>query len=87
MFNVVKTSVVSINKESLIVNLAFLVDILKSIVPTSIHASVNVVPWLSKIWNLNLLSVNVPTILLLVSRVKYTSLLITLFVNVFEVSA
>ena len=77
MFNVVKTSVVSINKEYLLVNFAFLVVI---------HESVNVVSWLSKIWNLNLLSVNVPTILLLLSSVKCTSLLTILF-DVFDASA
>ena len=66
-----KISVVSTNKESLTVNLAFLIDILKSIIPTSIHASENVAPWSSLIWNLNWFAVVVPTILLLGETVKY----------------
>ena len=44
LFSVVNTSVESINKESLTVNFAFLAVILKSIIPTSIHESENVVP-------------------------------------------
>ena len=44
LFNVVKTSVVPINNESLIINLDILVDILKSIVATSFQSSLANVP-------------------------------------------
>ena len=68
-------------------NFDFLVDILKSIIPTSIQLSEKLAPASSLIWNLNWFAVVVPTILLLSDNVKYISLLITLFKKVSEVFA